>query len=62
MHCLKILEVIQEIFEDIPNFDSAMSFFAHSADVCKQFDSQYDKYFMDVFEPDENDKNEHDII
>ena len=63
MHCLKILEVIQEIFEDIPNFDSAMSFFAHSADVCKQYDSQYDKYFMDVFEqPDEEDKNEHDII
>ena len=62
-HCLKILEVIQEIFEDIPNFDSAMSFFAQSTDVYKQFDSPYDKYFLDVFDlPDDNDKHDGDII
>lgn len=62
VHCLKILEVIQEIFEDIPNFDSAMNFFAHSADACKQFDTQYDNYFMDVFEQPDDDTHEYSYI
>lgn len=62
IHCLKILEVIQEIFEDIPNFDSAMNFFAHSADACKQFDTQYDNYFMDVFEQPDDDTHEYSYI
>ena len=61
-HCLKILEIIQEIFEDIPNFDSALDFFTDSINVCKQFDSQYDKYFIDVFESPNEETDELDTV
>jgi hypothetical protein len=58
----KILEIIQEIFEDIPNFDPALDFFTDSINVCKQFDSQYDKYFIDVFESPNKETDELDTV
>ena len=61
-HCLKILEIIQEIFEDIPNIDAAVSFFTYSINVCKQVDFQYDNYFIDVFDSTNDETDELETI
>ena len=51
-HSLKILEVIQEIFEDIPNLDCALAFFselAHCDYECENTEEKdnEDSYFID---------------
>ena len=54
-HSLKILEIIQEIFEDIPNLDCALSFFSnyYHNDKCEnpmEEDNEGEGYFIDYFD------------
>ncbi len=61
-HCLKILEIIQENFKDIPNLDAAVSYFTYSINVCKQVDFEYDNYFIDVFDSTNDETDELETI
>ena len=51
-HSLKILEVIQEVFEDIPNLDSSLDFFSQLTNCSYEYEStnkdmQSECYFLD---------------
>jgi hypothetical protein len=51
-HSLNILEVIQEVFEDIPNLESSLDFFSQLANCSYEYEStnkdmQSECYFLD---------------
>ena len=40
-HSLKSLEIIQQTFKDIPSFESALFFFAESANYCSEYENTH---------------------
>lgn len=56
VHALRILEVVQELFLDIPNFEETMSFF--STESCQMEQSRLLKFYESLFSSDESDIND----
>jgi len=63
VHCLKILELIQETFGDIPNFDSMSQFFAMEGVALDHVPAgESMEYFDGYFDLPDDDIDELDFI